>query len=766
MATEHDPLIGTTFAGRYRIERRLGEGGMGCVYVATQLSMDRRVALKVLGEHMASSEAAVKRFHREMQATARVEHQNTIRVYDFGESDDGKLFLTMELLDGRTLHSVLHQHGALDTGRALHIAAQVARALGAAHHEGIVHRDLKPENIMLLDRYGEHDFVKVLDFGIARFAQGADPDDGEPAITKAGTLIGTPLYMSPEQALGKEIDGRSDLYALGVLLYQMTTGIVPFTDPTPVRVLFMHAHETPKAPSHVVPGRVPKGVEALIMRLLDKDPGIRPQTAADVVRALRESTEHATLVDGALAAGGGRDSKLTDSEEMIRARKRRNDPQSAIPTRAGSVTVDHDVDDTAPTTDSLVPVAPKPEPIVTAPTIAANVQDVAAVTAPTIAASAADVAAAGEPAPAATVMHRPVMVDTGQGDIDTGAHTMIAEPEPRAEPPEAPAAAPAAVPSPSPEPPPPAAPAPASRSKMPMVIVGVVIAIAAVAGVFAMGSGQDEPPTPEPPGKPALEARGAAEAPADPAKARATALRKELDDLATRAGDPATPAACRVAEAELLGTMVSARKKLIGGKPRGKRKQDRDAARELEALGTDDAEVQALLAKARLLGGLSDTETVAAANKAIGACPDLALAHGVVGAVHMLAGRAAQAEKSLGEALRLAGDFHRARFNLGLAAIRRKDAKAAVERLDRLLKDAPGHPRAHLVRGQARLLGKDFAGAIADLDIALQKSPKDKDAWLIKGLAHTGANQAAEANAAFCKATDLGNRRADKMCRR
>ena len=290
--TPDDPLIGQLFAERFRIERRLGAGGMGAVYLARQIAMDRLVALKVLHPGLAGTDQAARRFHREMQATARVEHQNTIRVHDFGESD-GRLFLAMELLDGRTLTQALRQSGPMPAQRVIHIGVQIARALGAAHLEGVIHRDLKPDNVMLLDRYGERDFVKVLDFGIARLADDQDPTT---QLTEAGSLVGTPVYMSPEQSMGRAVDARSDLYALGIVLYHLVTGAVPFQDPTPLRVLFMHVQDTPRPPSELVRGVSPP-LEALILRLLAKDPLQRPQTAAEVADCLGQCSD-ATLDAG------------------------------------------------------------------------------------------------------------------------------------------------------------------------------------------------------------------------------------------------------------------------------------------------------------------------------------------------------------------------------------------------------------------------------------------------------------------------------------
>ena len=276
-----EALVGRTIAGgRYEIVRLLGEGGMGAVYQARQVAMDRMVALKLILAELVRSPAAAARFHREMKLTARIEHPNTIRVYDFGETD-GQLFLTMELLRGRTLTDVLNQSGRLELPRIVRIATQVTRALAAAHSEGVVHRDLKPDNVMLIEQYGEHDIVKVLDFGIAKSL-----DEQEAGMTSAGAVVGTPAYMSAEQAMGQPVDQRSDLYSLGIMLYEMASGRVPFRAAALTALLVAHATEVPPPLGHVAPDVHP-GLAALVDELLRKDPAARPQTAKLVEHRLK-----------------------------------------------------------------------------------------------------------------------------------------------------------------------------------------------------------------------------------------------------------------------------------------------------------------------------------------------------------------------------------------------------------------------------------------------------------------------------------------------
>jgi len=295
-----DEEVGKIIAGRYEIVRKLGEGGMGAVYQCKQLSMDRMVALKLIHHEVAGRGDSAQRFHREMKTTSKVNHENTIQVFDFGESD-GQLFLAMEFLDGKPLTNAIAQ-GPMDPARIVHIGAQIARALTAAHAEGIVHRDLKPDNIMLVDRHDDKDVVKVLDFGIARFFEGERAQ-----LTADGALVGTPVYMSPEQAGGRQLDHRSDLYSLGCILYQMASGRVPFQSTTLTGLLVMHLQEAPQPIAELRP-QLPEALSALIMQLLAKSPDARPATAKEVADRLQSAITGAiipgTRIQARPGAGG------------------------------------------------------------------------------------------------------------------------------------------------------------------------------------------------------------------------------------------------------------------------------------------------------------------------------------------------------------------------------------------------------------------------------------------------------------------------------
>ncbi len=274
----NDPLVGTILADRFRIVSKIGIGGMGAVYRAEHIHMRKPVAVKVLHREMMTHPEVVQRFEREAVAAGRIEHPNVAKATDFGRLDDGSFYLVLEYVEGIDLADLLNR-GPVPLNKAIHIAQQVCEALTAAHAAEIVHRDLKPENVMLLDRPGEPEIVKVLDFGIAKVQMG---ESGSEQLTKIGTVFGTPQYMAPEQAAGRAVDHRADLYTVGTLLYEMLVGTVPFDDDDMVRVLSMQIDDTP-AP---LPGWVDSELSELTMQLLAKDPDARPQPAERVAMTL------------------------------------------------------------------------------------------------------------------------------------------------------------------------------------------------------------------------------------------------------------------------------------------------------------------------------------------------------------------------------------------------------------------------------------------------------------------------------------------------
>lgn len=292
-APDSEPRLaaGTVVAGRYRVESLLGTGGMGAVYRAEHVHMRKTVALKVLHRELASVNEVVARFEREAIAAARIEHPNVVAASDFGKLDDGSFYLVLEYVDGKSLRALLAE-GPLPTERVIEIARQTALALSAAHAAEIVHRDLKPDNVMLLPEPDGTSRVKVLDFGIARVSLPNAPDATH--LTRVGVVMGTVAYMSPEQATGQSVDGRTDLYSLGVMMYEMIAGKQPFEAELAAQVLARQLVEPPPP----LPSTTPPGLAALVTDLLQKKPDDRPATARDVLErlaALRRSTPAAPV---------------------------------------------------------------------------------------------------------------------------------------------------------------------------------------------------------------------------------------------------------------------------------------------------------------------------------------------------------------------------------------------------------------------------------------------------------------------------------------
>ncbi len=271
--------------GRYRLKRRLATGGMGDVWIAYHPGLKRDVAVKILRpDQREKSSSAQARFEREVRATAELMHPNTVRVFDYGVTEDGLWYYVMEFLEGETLAAHVGRLGPLPAARAVHIVGQAARAIAEAHEHGIVHRDVKPENLFLTSLGGEHDFVKVIDFGIAKVER------ADSKMTDTGWILGTPAYMSPEVATGETADARSDVYALGAVLYFLLCGRPPFEADNAAALFFAHVNQPVVPPSELLGHRLPADVDAIVLRALEKDPGARYPTAADLALALASCT--------------------------------------------------------------------------------------------------------------------------------------------------------------------------------------------------------------------------------------------------------------------------------------------------------------------------------------------------------------------------------------------------------------------------------------------------------------------------------------------
>jgi eukaryotic-like serine/threonine-protein kinase len=288
-----DALIGSVVDGRYRIDQRIGEGGMGVVYKAMHTALNKVIALKVLRGEMAKDAEVVQRFMQEAQSATSIGHENIIDISDFGRLKDGTVYFVMEYLNGTALSGLIKRGGSIPVREAVSILKQIASALGAAHTRGIVHRDLKPDNIYLIKRGELEHFAKVLDFGIAKVGGASNK------ITRTGMVFGTPHYMSPEQAAGQSVDARTDIYALGVIMYEMFTGRVPFDADTFMAVLTKHMFEKPQPMSNPNAERQLGALEQITMRALEKKPENRYQSMQELIEDLDR------------VAGGGRPRALT-----------------------------------------------------------------------------------------------------------------------------------------------------------------------------------------------------------------------------------------------------------------------------------------------------------------------------------------------------------------------------------------------------------------------------------------------------------------------
>jgi eukaryotic-like serine/threonine-protein kinase len=329
-----DPLLGCVLDGKYRLEEKLGEGGMGTVYRAKHVLIDNDLAVKVLHSSLVADRHAVARFQREAMAAARIKHPNAVGVTDFGitELEDSRagqiVYIVMELFIGESLRDIIEREGPLPVDRAVSIIRQVCLALDVAHRNGIIHRDVKPDNIVI-DKNGQGELVKVLDFGIAKLKDGPTGEN-RGRLTRQGVIIGSPHYLSPEQCQNTELDSRSDIYSLGIVLYEMLTGDVPFKAPTPIAVAMMHTTDQPVPVREKRPD-IPDSIEHVVMRALEKLPENRPQTALELALELENACLDSSLYVKPLSGSAASMTLLNDTTDS----QSRPLATTRIPARSG-----------------------------------------------------------------------------------------------------------------------------------------------------------------------------------------------------------------------------------------------------------------------------------------------------------------------------------------------------------------------------------------------------------------------------------------------
>ena len=343
-STSSTDLVGSIVAERYRIVKKLGEGGMGAVYLGEHVKMGRMCAVKVISKSLAQDSDAIARFNREAANAARINHPNVCSIYDFGETDDGVIYLAMEFIEGEALTDLVNREGALSPKRAAEIARQTAEALEAAHEFGIVHRDLKPDNIMIAKNRDGSDLAKVVDFGIAKAAGG----DEKQNVTKTGLVVGTPEYMSPEQLSGDTLDGRSDIYSLALVFFRMLTGTLPFQADTAQEVMIKRLTDEPLTLAEAVPETdFPAALQQVMDHALQRMPSERYASAhqfgADVVKAVTGMADVAAAVDTEGAT------QLMDSSDITAQAEALDGATEAMPqTRLSGAA-------SAPTPDTPIP---------------------------------------------------------------------------------------------------------------------------------------------------------------------------------------------------------------------------------------------------------------------------------------------------------------------------------------------------------------------------------------------------------------------------
>jgi serine/threonine protein kinase/Flp pilus assembly protein TadD len=625
-------LVGTQ-VGAYEILSHLGAGAMGDVYRGVHKQLQRPVAIKALKPEIAISESLVGRFFAEARAVNLIRHENIVECTDMIRDQLGRSFMVMELLDGKTLGELKASVVKLPWPRAVKIAAQIADAIAAAHEKGIIHRDLKPDNVFLIKRRETDDYVKILDFGIAHLK----PEQGGHSATQTGAALGTPAYMSPEQVRGEKVTAAADIYCLGVMLFELITGELPFNGESAAEVMVGHLSTPP--PDISQSARIPSPLASLVNSMLCKAQDERPPSMAEIADQL-----HALAGKGSVKRGSGR------------------------------------LDETPESVDGQAETAPAPQE---------------------------EAKARGGDS---DVSYTAIPAQSQQGGSGKGLWLGLAG----------------------------------------LAVAGAVVAVVMLGGG---GDSSDSGGAGPEPGR----ANSATAVEPDDGGSR------EAFDLALReARLPATPAECQTIAGPELAVMTEATAKLAGGSLAEIRDQDREAARQLAEASPRSAEGLALLGRARLLTG-DRTGAIEAADRAIGECPTLALAHGVRGTA-LMATEQDQAIESLAAAVEHDSGYSDARFNLGLLLDAKGRAEESLAQFNAIALADDGFPNIQLMRGKALLETGKLDQAIEALRKASTSSSDPGLAQLYLGHALKASGDDNAANVAFCVAADGGRSEARDLC--
>ncbi|GAB4569138.1 MAG: hypothetical protein Tsb0020_23150 [Haliangiales bacterium] len=812
--TGNDDLVGQML-GSYRIESRLGAGGMGEVFRALHVNLHRQVAIKTLRPEVAADPSLVERFFSEAKAVNLIRHENIIECTDLIAVPGGLSYIVMELLEGRTLTQAIRDSERLSLVRTAYIGAQVADALYAAHQTGIIHRDLKPDNVFLIRRAGTDDYVKVLDFGVASLR----PDLTKVKATQTGAVIGTPAYMSPEQCEGKRVTPAADIYALGVLLFQMLTGQLPFDGPTMPMMLVAHLTSAPPSVHSLAPDVSP-AMSELVAQMLAKQPEHRPESMAVVRQTLLELggiSGMAPAAQGAAHAYHGAAGSGYDTAPEVRTRGTilhgTPAPPSSAPTVHGHSTPPSSAPDKTARArpigagerrggqtgaggdtaaahsagssqhgasagdDSGALHAQLTRDLkgqadddfsgysTSGQVAAARDDDISApVQGTPVPAHQAPAHAHGTPAPASPHVSA-AMIDSvaenhpdGAALVDTGAgkgsSSTIARP---AMPTTVPAKPGAPTPSPT-----------GGRGRL-YGLLGLgagLIAVAAAVGLWLSDDHGGADPGLD--GGVAVGLSDAATPGEDSGLAsaeRVAALRAALDSASAAHGEPAAPTECQTDDLQLLERLSKSASLLQDGTPDGGRDSDIEAVRILAGEGSDTAEYWHWLAKARLYAEANVAAVATAAEQAIARCDNYAAAHNVLGSA-LFRDQPEQAMVAYQRAVTLDPGFNSARFNLGLAQMQTQQTEAGVASLTEVIERAPElfHPEALLARSQAYLKLGRAKDAIADLERVTAASPDHAVGFFLLGQAHRLDRADAEAHEAMCKARALGYQPAFEHC--